>query len=60
METRLIRADVLQARGLFLTNSVVGVWPVRRLDDRRYDPGELPLDLIRTLRDEVQTSGAAA
>lgn len=59
-ETRLIRADVLQARGLFLTNSVVGVWPVRRLDERRYDPGELPLDLIRTLRDEVQTSGAAA
>jgi 4-amino-4-deoxychorismate lyase len=45
---------------LFLTNSVVGVWPVRRLDERRYDPGELPLDLIRTLRDEVQTSGAAA
>jgi 4-amino-4-deoxychorismate lyase len=55
-EQGLSSAEVLQARGLFLTNSVVGVWPVRRLDGRRYDPGELPLDLIRTLEDEAQTS----
>jgi len=59
-EARLSRADVLKARGLFLTNSVVGVWPVRRLDGRDYDPGDLPSDLIRTLRGEAHTSGAPA
>lgn len=45
-EARLRRVDLLAARGLFLTNSLLGVWPVRRLDERRFNPEDLPLDLI--------------
>lgn len=55
VETRLSRADLLRARGLFLTNSLVGVWAVRRLDEREYDPEALPLDLLSTLRSQAQT-----
>lgn len=53
-ETRLGLDDLLGAKGLFLTNSVLGVWPVRRLDAQDYDPEDLPLDLVRTLRQAAQ------
>ncbi len=55
VETRLTRADLLGARGLFLTNSIAGVWPVRRLDDHEYDPEDLPLDLISALRQAARS-----
>ncbi|MEN8129425.1 MAG: aminotransferase class IV, partial [Pseudomonadota bacterium] len=29
--------DVLKANGLFFTNSLIGMWPVRRLGEVRYD-----------------------
>ena len=57
---RLNPADLHGARGLFLTNSVLGVWPVRRLADRDYDPEDLPLDLIRILRRDAQISEGGA
>lgn len=58
VETRLDLTDLLGAKGLFLTNSVVGVWPVRRLDAHDYDPEDLPVDLIRILRQDAETREA--
>lgn len=55
VETRLARADLIRARGMFLTNSLAGVWPVRRLDAHEYDPEDLPLGLIRALWQEAQS-----
>lgn len=55
LEARLSREDLLSARGLFLTNSLLGVWPVRQLDRHAYDLGELPLDLIGALRRQAHT-----
>lgn len=31
--------DVLNAKEIFLTNSLIGIWPVRRLEERGYDVG---------------------
>jgi 4-amino-4-deoxychorismate lyase len=54
VETQLSPEALLEARGAFLTNSVVGVWPVRRLEDRHYDPQDLPLDLMLALELEAE------
>ncbi len=44
--TRLDREALDQACGLFLTNSLIGVWPVRELAGRRFDLRRLPRELI--------------
>lgn len=33
--------DVLAADEIFLTNSLIGVWPVRQVDERAYAPGPI-------------------
>ena len=33
--------DVLAAEEIFLTNSLVGVWSVRQVDERVYAPGPI-------------------
>jgi 4-amino-4-deoxychorismate lyase len=33
--------DVLAAQEIFLTNSVIGLWPVRQVDERVYAPGPI-------------------
>ena len=33
--------DVLAAEEIFLTNSLIGVWPVRQVDERQYSPGPI-------------------
>lgn len=38
-----------EAPGLFLTNSLIGVWPIRRLDGRDYDLGRLPWSLLKAV-----------
>jgi len=48
-QERVSPTDLARARGLFLTNSVAGVWPVRQLEDHRYDVAQLPLDFIAGL-----------
>jgi len=40
-ETEVESADLAAVRGLFLTNSLIGIWPVRELEGRRYDPDAL-------------------
>ncbi len=55
--TRLDRAALDQARGLFLTNAVVGVWPVRALARRQFDLGDLPWSLLQTLYHAARAPG---
>lgn len=49
-EADLSRADLLDGAGIFLTNSVLGVWSVRRLDQRDYGLEDLPLALLHAVR----------
>lgn len=48
--TSVSRADVEAADELFVTNSLIGIWPVRTLADRRYPVGPLSQDLLQVLR----------
>ncbi|WP_018952435.1 aminodeoxychorismate lyase [Thioalkalivibrio sulfidiphilus] len=48
-EARLTVADLFKARGLFLTNTLIGLWPVRRLDGREIPRHELVARLRRVL-----------
>ncbi len=36
-----------QAKALFLTNSLIGVWPVRLLSGHAYEPAAIPEDLVQ-------------
>jgi 4-amino-4-deoxychorismate lyase len=54
-ETDLGVSDVHCADGLFLTNALIGVWPVRMLGGRSFDVGRLPQGLIAAVRAAVQT-----
>lgn len=40
-ERNLRWTDVLAAEEIFLTNSLIGVWPVRQVDERQYAPGPI-------------------
>mgnify|MGYP000152111250 CR=1 FL=1 len=44
-ERDLAPQDLLEADALFLSNSLIGIWPVRRLEARRYRLGALTLRL---------------
>ncbi len=37
--------ELNQADEIFLTNSLIGIWPVRKLQDRRYAPGPVTREL---------------
>jgi 4-amino-4-deoxychorismate lyase len=39
-ERRLGADELARARGLLLTNSLIGAWPVRELDGRTFDPDQ--------------------
>ncbi len=45
------RADVLAADAVFLTNALVGIWPVRHLQDREYDVSRIPAGLTAAARE---------
>ncbi len=40
-EARLVLNDLLQADGLFMTNSLIGIWPVQQFCERRYPVSSL-------------------
>jgi 4-amino-4-deoxychorismate lyase len=47
--------DVLAADEIFLTNSLIGVWPVRQVDERAYAPGPIAARLQRLIeRDDAR------
>ncbi|MFP5505335.1 MAG: aminodeoxychorismate lyase [Gammaproteobacteria bacterium] len=52
------QAELLDADGLFLSNSVLGLWPVRELDGRRLRVGELTRHLQQRLADMRAAAGA--
>lgn len=56
METRLSLDDLHAADELFLTNSVIGLWPIRRFEQRDYRVGpltrEIQLWLATRIREE--------
>jgi 4-amino-4-deoxychorismate lyase len=52
-ETDIGRADIDAADGLFLTNALVGVWPVRRVETKTISLDRLPAELIAAVREAV-------
>jgi 4-amino-4-deoxychorismate lyase len=52
-ETDLAPGDLAEADGAFLTNALIGVWPLRALGGHSYDPGRLPARLIAEVRRAV-------
>jgi 4-amino-4-deoxychorismate lyase len=48
-EARLSLSNLGEADEIFLTNCVIGIWPVCRCDDRRYSVGPLALAMIHEL-----------
>ncbi len=41
MEDQFVKSNVLQADEVFVTNSVIGIWPVRQLDQQCFGVGEI-------------------
>jgi 4-amino-4-deoxychorismate lyase len=46
----LTRQDVLNAEEVFLTNSLIGLWPVARVESKSYLPGEVTSRVQETIR----------
>jgi 4-amino-4-deoxychorismate lyase len=44
---RLLPSDLEQAEAVFLSNSVVGIWPVRRIEERAYATTAIPAALTQ-------------
>ena len=56
-EERSLRwTDVLAAGEIFLTNSLIGVWAVRQVDERAYTPGPI----AARVRELIERDDAAA
>jgi 4-amino-4-deoxychorismate lyase len=51
--------QVLQADEVFLTNSLIGLWPVRRLQERQWQPGPYTRRLAAAVEQAKQRESAA-
>jgi 4-amino-4-deoxychorismate lyase len=49
----LKREDILDADEMFLTNSLIGVWPVRRIESREYPVGAVTRRIQEAVRDAI-------
>jgi 4-amino-4-deoxychorismate lyase len=49
LETDLALADLQTADELFVTNALIGIWPVAWLDEQRFEPGATTRQLMRAL-----------
>ncbi|MBT8443977.1 MAG: aminodeoxychorismate lyase [Gammaproteobacteria bacterium] len=49
VETRIELAELKTDDELFVTNSQIGLWPIRRLGEQTYTPGALTRSLMRRL-----------
>jgi len=56
LERDIMRADLAVADGLFLTNALLGVWPVRRLGTQAISLKHLPSELLTAVRQASRTS----
>ena len=52
-EADLTRRELFAADGIFLTNALIGVWTVRRLNTVDLDSGRLPPELIDRVRESA-------
>lgn len=48
-ETRLSLDDLYQSQELFLSNSLIGIWPVRQLENQDFPVGPVTTELSQTL-----------
>jgi 4-amino-4-deoxychorismate lyase len=48
-EAVLRPSDLLDAEAAFLTNSLIGIWPVREIEGRRYDTDAIPQQLMQAV-----------
>ena len=55
LERDIMRTDLGAADGLFLTNALIGVWPVRRLGTREISLDNLPLELLAAVQRASRT-----
>jgi 4-amino-4-deoxychorismate lyase len=51
--------ELADAQGLFVTNALVGLLPVSRVDAVRFDPSAIPAALVDQVREAVFTSEAS-
>ena len=51
-ERRIPMSDLDRAEEIFLTNSLIGVWPIRRVNRRHLQPGPVSRRLQRAIHDE--------
>ncbi len=51
-ERVVVPAELFQAEEIFLTNSLIGIWPVRRLAECTLSPGSVTARLMERLRRE--------
>jgi 4-amino-4-deoxychorismate lyase len=62
-EKRIVLDDVHAADELFLTNSVIGLWPIRRLERQNYPVGPITREIRQCvaikIRDEWGAAGTA-
>jgi 4-amino-4-deoxychorismate lyase len=52
--TPLTREDVLSADALFVTNSLIGLWPVRSVEDSRFETGDPLLPQVTAWLDDYK------
>ena len=49
--TELARDDLFSAEEVFLTNSLIGLWPVRRIQTHEYPPGKITKKIQEAIGD---------
>ncbi|MFW5724627.1 MAG: aminodeoxychorismate lyase [Halochromatium sp.] len=49
-ERRLTLTDLVRARGAFLTNAVIGLWPMRAFEERAFELSRLPWALLERVQ----------
>ena len=53
-ETTLNEQDIIHSDELFLTNSIIGIWPVKKLDEYNYKPGKITRHIGSWLNNRIQ------
>ena len=47
---KLSQQDLARADEIFITNSLIGIWPVRQIDQQQYPVGDATMRLIKTIQ----------
>jgi len=55
LERDIMHVDLFAADGLFLTNTLIGVWPVRHLGTREISLDNLPSELLAAVQRASRT-----